>query len=463
MRVFLHSPLALWEGVIELGDEQRDLWQWAIVGGALILALGLSQLLARTLFASGTRCRGACERFFKPTKKFGGFPLSAAVLLWISYFCVRAAELTALKKVALEKAAKAKDAIERAASDEALANVAVAAESNVEVLHAAAIFATGFAIFYLAYALSKGKWVPRVVGIAAVLAFALHLAGVLDSFVVTLQDYNLPLGDLQINPWAIFSGVVALFVLLWLANLSSRFLDAGLHAQGDIPGSMRVLVGKVARFVFYVAAVLIALKIGGFNLGALTVFSGALGLGIGFGLQKVISNLVSGIIILLDKSIKPGDVIEIDDAYGSINSLRTRYVSVITRDRKEYLIPNEDFITNPVINWSFTGKEIRIRTDIGVAYGSDLRKAIAICVEAAGAQERVLETPEVQCLLMGFGDSSVNLQLRFWIRDAHNGVANVKSAVLLAVWDRFAEAGIEIPFPQVDLHVKTDKDKAEES
>jgi small-conductance mechanosensitive channel len=165
---------------------------------------------------------------------------------------------------------------------------------------------------------------------------------------------------------------------------------------------------------------------------------------------------VSGVIILLDKSIKPGDVIEIDDAYGSINSLRTRYVSVITRDRKEYLIPNEDFITSPVINWSFTGKEIRIRADVGVAYGTDLRKAIALCVEAAEAEERVLEKPESKCLLLGFGDSSIDLQLRFWINDAHNGVSNIKSAVLLGVWDRFEEAGIEIPFPQVDLNVKSD-------
>jgi small-conductance mechanosensitive channel len=427
MRSFLDSPIALWdglEGLTQLADDEKDGWQWAIVGGALLLGFLLSLLMARTIFATGTRSRGACERFFKPTRKFGGVPLSAALLLWLAYVCGQ----------------------NEFGGDR-------------EVLHTAALLATGFAVYRLAVALSKDQWVPRMIGIAALITIGLHLVGVLDSFLFSLQNYHLPLGDLRINPWAIFSGVLALFLLLWLANLSSRFLDAGLHAQGGIPGSMRVLIAKLARFIFYVVAVLIALKIGGFNLGALTVFSGALGLGIGFGLQKVVSNLVSGVIILLDKSIKPGDVIEIENAYGSINSLRTRYVSVITRDRKEYLIPNEDFITSPVINWSFTGKEIRIRMDVGVAYGTDLRKAIALCVEAAEAEDRVLKNPESKCLLLGFGDSSIDLQLRVWINDAHNGVSNIKSAVLLGVWDRFEEAGIEIPFPQVDLNVKSDQRK----
>ncbi len=406
----------LWEGPVQY-------WQWGWIGGALILAAVMSLLMARTLFAEGSKCRGACERFFSPTRRIGGFPVSASVILWMAYLCARQS---------LDGAALLRDA---------------------------ALIATAYAVYRLAVSLSKGRWVPRLVGAAMVIVITLQLSGRLETVLAALQNYNLPLGDLRVNPWAILSGVVALFLLLWLANLSSRFLDAGLGHEPNLPASMKVLVAKLARFIFYAAAILIALKIGGFDLGVLTVFSGALGLGIGFGLQKVVSNLVSGIIILLDKSIKPGDVIEIEDAYGSINSLRTRYVSVITRDRKEYLIPNEDFITSPVINWSFTGKEIRIRADVGVAYGTDLRKATELCVEAAESEERVLKDPEPKCLLRGFGDSAVDLQLRFWIRDAHNGVSNIKSAVLLGVWDLFQEHGIEIPFPQVDLHVKSGADE----
>jgi len=218
----------------------------------------------------------------------------------------------------------------------------------------AAQLATAFAIYRLVSALSKGRFVPRLVGFLMVIGFSLTLLNALGPLVNTLQGVVLPLGDLKISLWSILSGFIALFILIWLASLSNRFIDSVVGQRQEIPPSIRVLISKLTRFVLYFAAILMALKIGGINLGALAVFSGALGLGLGFGLQKVISNLISGIIILLDKSIKPGDVIEIDGAYGWINTLRTRYVSVITRDRKEYLIPNEDFITNPVINWSFS-------------------------------------------------------------------------------------------------------------
>ena len=166
--------------------------------------------------------------------------------------------------------------------------------------------------------------------------------------------------------WAIISAIAALFILLWLVGLSVRFIDSLLQPRTDIPPSIKVLIGKGSRLTLYIIAIVGALKIGGVPLGGLAVFSGAFGLGLGFGLQKVISNLVAGVIMLLDKSIKPGDVIEIEGTFGWINSLRSRYISVITRDRKEILIPNEDFITNKVINWSFTDRVVRIKADVGV-------------------------------------------------------------------------------------------------
>ena len=186
----------------------------------------------------------------------------------------------------------------------------------------------------------------------------------------------------------------------------------------------------------------------------LTLLGGAIGVGIGFGLQKVVSNLVSGLILLLDRSIKPGDVIEIDGTYGWINSLRARYASVITRDGKEHLIPNEDLITSKVVNWSFSDKNVRVRVPIGISYEADPRQAVDLCLDAARSAPRVLNDPEPRCLVMGFGDNSVNLQLRFWIDDPSNGVGNIRSKVLLAVWDRFQEEGIEIPFPQRDVRVR---------
>jgi small-conductance mechanosensitive channel len=190
-------------------------------------------------------------------------------------------------------------------------------------------------------------------------------------------------------------------------------------------------------------------------LTAFAVFGGALGVGIGFGLQKIISNFVSGIILLMDSSIKPGDTIGIAGTYGWIQSLGARYVSVITPDGIEHLIPNEDLIVNQVENWSFSGKRVRLKVPVGISYNSDVRKAMALCVESTEKPERILKNPRPTCQLLEFGDNSVNLEIRFWIRDPQNGVANVKTAVLLGVWDRFHEHGINIPFPQRDLHIRS--------
>ena len=196
---------------------------------------------------------------------------------------------------------------------------------------------------------------------------------------------------------------------------------------------MQVLITKLTKITLLTLAVVLALGSVGIDLTAFAVFSGAIGVGIGFGLQKVVSNLISGVILLLDRSIKPGDVIQIDNTYGWITQLNARYVSVSTRDGLEYLIPNEDLITQRVVNWTYSSDAVRLHVDIGISYGSDLHKAMAIAIEAAVAATRVLGDPKPICLLTGFGDSSVNLQLRFWIGDPRNGTANVRSDVMLQV------------------------------
>jgi small-conductance mechanosensitive channel len=160
------------------------------------------------------------------------------------------------------------------------------------------------------------------------------------------------------------------------------------------------------------------------------------------------------VILLSDKSIKPGDVIEHESVYGWVNKMGGRCVSVITRDEKEFLIPNESLITNTVVNWSYSSHRIRIKADIGISYNSDPRKAMDLITQSLKGMHRVMSDPEPKCLLIGFGDSSINLQLRFWIRDPQNGVANITSDALLKVWDALKENNIEIPFPQLDLHVK---------
>jgi small-conductance mechanosensitive channel len=201
-------------------------------------------------------------------------------------------------------------------------------------------------------------------------------------------------------------------------------------------------------------AVVLALGSIGIDLTAFAVFSGAVGVGVGFGLQKVVSNLVSGVILLLDRSIKPGDVIEIEGTYGSVIALNARYASVQTRDGKEYLIPNEDLITERVTNWSFSNDLIRMHVKVGISYRSDPHEAIRLALEAARDVPRVLSEPAPNCVLVAFGDSTIDLELRFWINDPANGTANVRSGVMLNLWDLYQENGIELPHPQREVMLR---------
>ena len=218
--------------------------------------------------------------------------------------------------------------------------------------------------------------------------------------------------------------------------------------------SQRVLFSKLSNIALYVAAVVIGLNIVGLDLTSLAVFSGALGLGIGFGLQKVVSNLISGIILLMDKSIKPGDVIAVGDSYGWVNSLGARCISVLTRDGKEHLIPNENLITQTVENWSYSDRKVRLHIPIGVSYNSDIHQVRELLLQAVDEHARVLKIPEPRCLITGFGDSSIDFEIRAWIFDPQEGLSNLKSDLFFRVWDLFKEHNIEIPFPQRDIHIK---------
>jgi small-conductance mechanosensitive channel len=201
-------------------------------------------------------------------------------------------------------------------------------------------------------------------------------------------------------------------------------------------------------------ALLIGLNAVGIDLTALTVFSGAIGVGLGFGLQKIVSNFVSGIILLTERSIKPGDIIEVGGTHGFVTSLGGRYTALRARDGKEYLIPNETLITDRVVNWTYTSPFVRLDLKFGVAYGTDLRLVRRLAIEAAKETPRVQPSPEPVCHVTEFGDNGVNFLLRFWITDPANGVINVRSEIFLALWDRFVAHGIEVPFPQRDLHLR---------
>ena len=294
----------------------------------------------------------------------------------------------------------------------------------------------------------------RFVSVLAWSVAALNIVGLLDVTTAFLDSLAFSFGEMKFSVLGLVKGGIAIAILFWLFSLLERVLKRRIERLNNITPSAKVLLKKFMRIILLILAVLIALDAMGIDLTALAVFSGAIGIGLGFGLQKVAANLVSGVILLLDRSVKPGDVIALGNTYGRIDKLRGRYVSVITRDGTEHLIPNEELITQRVENWSFSDTNVRQRALVGVDYSTDIKLAMRLCEEAADETDRIVKEPVPRCLLREFADSSVNIELRYWVNDAHNGLGSVRSEVLLRIWDKFHEQGVVFPYPQSDIHVK---------
>ncbi len=323
--------------------------------------------------------------------------------------------------------------------------------SRSYIIGIAANLALAWLIVVFATRLIGNAFVRTIVRYGAWVWVTLRIVGLTDQSVEILDAAAINLGDARLSLWLVLQGAFILSIFFVVARFLSHQASGRIQRNEDISPSMRVLVVKFLQVVLYGSAFFIGLQAVGFNLTGLAVLSGAIGVGIGFGLQKVVSNLVSGIIILLDKSIKPGDVITVGETFGWINSLGARYVSITTRDGREYLIPNEDLITTQVVNWSHSNDFVRLDIYFGTAYSDNPREVRKLAIEAAVSVERVLEFRPPVCHIVGFGDSSVDYILRFWIKDPTGGLTNIRGNVYLALWDAFADNGISIPFPQREV------------
>lgn len=311
----------------------------------------------------------------------------------------------------------------------------------------------------IAYAgrLVRNRFLRRIVVWGLWVYVTLQFAGLGDEVSSFLDGLALEIGDFRISMLAMLVAAVVIGLLFTGARLVSTTVSARIRMNDDISPSMQVLAVKGIQIVLYGCAFFIGVKAVGIDLTGLAVLSGAIGVGLGFGLQKVVSNLVSGVIILLDKSIKPGDVISLGETFGWINALGARYVSVVTRDGREYLIPNEDLITGQVVNWSHSDQFVRLDIYFGTSYGCDPHEVRRLAIEAATGVERVLSHPKLPvCHIVGFGDSSVDYILRFWIGDPTGGLTNIRGNVYLALWDIFQANDISIPFPQREVRVLDD-------
>jgi small-conductance mechanosensitive channel len=297
-------------------------------------------------------------------------------------------------------------------------------------------------------------FLARLVAAAAWVIAALDITGLLAPTAAALDSAAVTIGSVRLSLLLLVKAILVIAILLWAALALARLIGTRIEHLAGLSPSVQTLARNLVKITLVALALLIGLNTVGIDLTAFTVFSGAIGVGLGFGLQKIVSNFVSGIILLTERSIKPGDVIEVGATYGYVTALGARYTSVRGRDGKEYLIPNETLITNQVINWSYTNRFVRLDLPFGVAYGSDLRLVRRLAIEAARQTGRVLGAPAPLCHITEFADNGINLVLRFWIEDPANGVTNVKGDVFLALWDRFVEHAIEVPFPQRDIHVK---------
>lgn len=295
------------------------------------------------------------------------------------------------------------------------------------------------------------KWVAAL----AWLIVALNITGYLEPATKALDSIAFNLGDMRVSALIVLKSTILLTGLLWLATNTGNFLETRVKLLTDLTPSLQVLIGKFIKIFLVITAIAIAFNGVGIDLTVLAVFSGAIGVGLGFGLQKVVSNFISGIVILLDKSIKPGDTISVGETFGWIRELRARFVSVVTRDGREYLIPNEEFITERVINWSFTDKMVRLDVDFGVSYDSNPHLVSKTAIAATESVERVSNAKKPVCWMTEFGDSSLNFKVRFWISDPENGLTNIRGMVMLALWDAFQENNISIPYPHREIIMKS--------
>jgi len=326
--------------------------------------------------------------------------------------------------------------------------------SNAHILRIAAHLTAALAIVSVIAHLIRNRFLQSAFRIVGWTVAALSVFGWLNPTIAALEEISITIGQSRLSLFLILKTAILLVVLVWLANLVSDLLERRLRGELELSPTMQVLTGKLVRWGLLAIAILTALSALGVDLTAFTVFSGAIGIGLGFGLQKLASNLISGVIILTDRSIKPGDTVTIGDMRGTISSLHARYVSVLTLTGAELLVPNERFVTETVVNWSYSNRRMLVEIPFGISYDADPHEAGKIAIKVAEVTSRVLPIPAPNCQFRAFGDSSLDMVLTCWIDDPENGVGNVRSDVLFGLWAAFKKAGINIPFPHRELIIK---------
>ena len=324
--------------------------------------------------------------------------------------------------------------------------------SRSYLLSVAANLALAWLVIRLVTSGIRNSFIVRVVSLSAWLVAALSIVGRLGPTIDALDSVSVVLGDLRLTPLLLIKLGILLVVALWLTNIVSNFIDSRIARSGDLTPSVQVLLIKMIRTGLMILAITVAMSAVGINLSALAIFSGAAGVGIGFGLQKIVANFISGIILLADKSVKPGDLVTIGDSTGRINEMKTRYISVAAGDGREFLIPNEDLVTQKVTNWTYSDKNTLVKVIFGTNYDADPRLVCKLATDVAVAAVRAIKNKPPNCILTEFAESGMRFSLTLWIADP-DGMDNVKSDVMLALWEAFRRETIKMAYPVRELRV----------
>jgi len=327
--------------------------------------------------------------------------------------------------------------------------------SRSYMLVVAAKLALAWLIIRLVTSVIRNAFLVKLISVSAWVIAALSIINQLDPAIDALDSdsVSIVLGGLRLTPLVVIKLGLLLIAALWLTNVASNFAENRINRSTDLTPSIQVLLVKMIRIGLLVVAVAIALGAVGINLSALAVFSGAVGVGIGIGLQKIVANFISGIILLADKSVKPGDLVTIGDSSGRISAMKTRYISVAAGDGREFLIPNEDLVTQKVTNWTYTDKNTLVKVNFGTNYESDPRQVCRLAAEIAGSAPRAIKSRTPNCILTEFAETGMKFSLTFWIADP-DGMDNVKSDVMLALWETFKREGIQVPYPVRELRIR---------
>jgi small-conductance mechanosensitive channel len=325
--------------------------------------------------------------------------------------------------------------------------------SRSYLLMVAAKLALAWLVIRLMTSVIRNAFLVKLISVSAWMIAALSIIGQLDPAADALDSVSVVLGGLRFTPLLVIKLGLLLVIALWFTNIASNFAESRINRSADLTPSIQVLLIKMIRIGLLIATIAVALSAVGINLSALAVFSGAVGVGIGFGLQKIVANFISGIILLADKSVKPGDLVTIGDSSGRISAMKTRYISVAAGDGREFLIPNEDLVTQKVTNWTYTDKNTLVKVNFGTNYDADPRQVCKLAVDVAAAAPRAIKSRTPNCILTEFAETGMKFSLTFWIADP-DGMDNVKSEVMLSLWETFKREGIKVPYPVRELRVR---------